>query len=892
MGDQPSTRLTMLFSDIEGSTLLLNQLGPTYPDVLATHRRILRRAFDAEHGREVGTEGDSFFVVFDSAADAAEAAAEGQQALEGHEWPDGVAVRVRMGLHTGCPEAFEDNWVGLDVHVAARVCATAHGGQVVMSSATVDDLGDHLPPGATVVDLGPHRLKDIVEPQRLSQLVVPGLPATFPPLRSLGTPGNLPTSPAPLVGRDSQLADVTSLVTAGASRMVTLTGPGGAGKTRLSISAAERLAPSFLDGVHFVDLSAATDDSVAWRELAETLGRSGESEVELLEHLRDRNVLLVLDNLEQLPRSGAAVVTKLVGATSRLRVLATSRRPLRVAGEQDYPVPPLSLPAADEARATVEVASQAESVRLFVQQARLTDPDFALTADNVEDVVSVCRRLDGLPLAVELAAARVRLLSARGLLDHLDEALALPLPGHPERQQTLTATVTWSYRMVVPDQQRAFRALAVFGTGGGTFDAVATVAGVPSSLSAVSGLLDAALVRVDDDPAGPRIRLLQPVRTVARALATDGREVRDFQRRLARHYLDLAERAAERMKGPDAIAARASIEREMDNLREVLEWSLGDRTTGDPEDETHDGTGESDETRVATGIRLSTALGWYWYVTGYDAESRRWLERASRAAVGQQGPQLAELLHSFALLFLQQGDDVRARDMVAKALVLWQRAGDRSGEAKALNSLGVVYRSLGDTARARALLQQSVDLAQATQDLQRLATVLTNLALLEIDAGHPGAALPLLAEAERLDLGMGNAWGVAADRVNRVAALLASSRTDEAMVLLRELAASVTDHGDPDLTLGVVEMLAYAASTVGDHARAVRLAACADEQRTVDDLPLTDVDRAFLERQLALSRQALGAAADELERQGRTLQVSSALAEALDITLSRASDAG
>jgi predicted ATPase/class 3 adenylate cyclase len=870
-----STGLTMLFSDIEGSTRLLNRLGSAYPDILATHRQLLRGAFARAGGREVGTEGDSFFVVFESAADAVTAAAEGQQALEAHPWPDGVTMRVRMGLHSGHPEPFEDNLVGLDVHVAARVAATAHGGQVVMSQATVDEVARRLPPGTSVRELGVHRLKDIVDPQRLSELVIPGLPSAFPPLRSLGAPGNLPSPSGPLVGRDAELAAIGTLLSTGAFRLVTLTGPGGAGKTRLSISLAANVAASFVDGVHFVDLSAATDEAVAWRTITETLGRSGDTQIELLEHLHERNVLLVLDNLEQLPASGAEVVTKLLRATTRMRLLATSRRPLHVMGEQEYPVPPLGLPAVERNAPTVEAASRAESVQLFVQQARLADPGFELSGDNVADVVAVCRRLDGLPLAVELAAARVRLLPPKALLEHLDEALGLPLPGHPQRQQTLPATVNWSYQMVGVGEQRAFRALAAFGTAGGTLDALSAVLEVPSALSAVSGLLDAALVRVEDDPAGPRARLLQPVRAVARELASNDGELGDFQRRHADHYLAIAERDGERMRGPAGIAARVSIELEMDNLRAALDWSLGDGAGHDP----------GDEARVAVGIRLCTALGWYWYVTGYDAESRQWLERASRAAAGRHDPQLAQLLHSFALLLLQQGDNGRARDVLAKALVLWQRAGDRVGETKALNSLGVAYRSLGDTDRARTLLQQSVDVARSLDNAQREATALTNLALLEIDAGHPDAALSMLAEAERLDLSLGNAWGVAADRVNLAAALLASARPAQALELLRELADSVTDHGDPDLTLGVIEMLAYAASTVGEHARAIRLAACADHQRSGGDLPLTDLDRAFLERQLAVSRRALGEAVGEPEREGWALTVPGALGEAVEISV-------
>lgn len=865
MRDTPPSELTMLFTDIEGSTRLLNRLGAGYSDVLATHRRILRTAFASAGGRELGTEGDSFFVVFATAPEAVTAAAAGQLGLEVGPWPDDLHLRVRMGLHTGHPEPFEDNLVGLDVHLAARISATAHGGQVVLSSATAARVAEALPAGTSLVGLGVHRLKDITEPQQLSQLVVPGMPATFPPLRSLGAPGSLPASPTPLIGRQDDVATVSSLLSQNGPRIVTLTGPGGTGKTRLSLAVAEGLSASFPDGVHFVDLATSTEHSMAWTTLAEMLGRSGDSQSDLLDHLRDRMLLVVLDNLEQLPDAGAPVVSALLGATNRLRLLATSRRPLRVAGEQEYPVPPLGLPEEHAGRTALEVAARAGSVQLFVQQARLADPRFSLTDANVADVVALCRRLDGLPLAVELAAARVRLLPPRALLDHLEEALELPLPGHPERQQTLMATVDWSYRMVGDPEQRAFRAMAAFGAAGGTFDAVAAVIDAPSSLPVVSGLLEAALVRVDDDPSGPRARLLLTVRSVALDLASREGELDDLRRRHADHYLALAERAGDRMKGPDAMAARASIELEMDNLRAALDWSLGERDGADDE-------------RVATGIRLCTALGWFWYLTGYDAESRRWLERASRASAGQQGPQLAQLLHSFGLLLLQQGDLVNARDVLAKSLVLWRRAADPAGETRALNSLGVVHRAMGDTDKARDLLVQSVEVARSIENPQRQATSLTNLALLEIDTGRPEAALTLLAEAERLDRQLGNAWGVAADQSNRAGALLAANHLDEAVALLSDLAGSVTDHGDPDLTLGVVELAAMAASMAGDHAGAVRLAACADEQRLLLGMPLADPDRAFLDRQLAVSRGALGHAVADTEVQGRGLDLQAALA--------------
>ncbi|WP_392543111.1 ATP-binding protein [Oryzobacter telluris] len=868
----PSAELTMLFTDIEGSTRLLNRLGPIYPDVLASHRDVLRAAFARTGGRELGTEGDSFFVVFGSAGDAVSAAAEGQTGLEAFPWPQGVRLRVRMGLHTGHPDPFEDNLVGFDVHLGARVAATAYGGQVVLSAATADRVRHALPDGTDLLDLGTHRLKDIEEPQRIFQLVVPGLPTSFPALRSLGAPGSLPVAPTALVGRDGELEALTSVLTRPGPRLVTLTGPGGTGKTRLSLAVAAVVAPAYPDGVHFVELASATEPDVAWSTLAETLGHVGDGEAGLLGRLGERDLLLVLDNLEQLPDSGADVMRSLLAGTNRLRVLATSRRPLRVPGEQEYPVPPLDLPDLGPAEGRLEAASRSGAVCLFVQQARLADPGFRLGEDNVADVVALCHRLDGLPLAVELAAARVRLLPTRALLDHLDEALGLPLPGHPERQRTLRAAVDWSYRMVGPREQRAFRALATFGGSGGTFDAVAAVLGEPSALSAVSGLLDAALVRVDDDPAGARVRLLQTVHAVAHDLAAEADELDALQHRHAEHFLAVAEREGDRLKGPDAMASRSALELEMDNVRAALDWALGGADTRAER--------PADEDRAALGIRLCTALGWYWYVTGYDVESGRWLERASSAASARQGPELARLLHTFALLLIQRGDAGRARDVLAKTLVLWRRAGDGVGESMALNSLGVAYRALGHTDRARELLVQSISVARALGSLQREATALTNLALLEVDTGRPEAALPLLSEAERIDLDLGNAWGVAADRVNLAGALLEAGRPGRAADLLRGVAARVTEHGDPDLALGVVELLAVAAAMHGEHAGAVRLAACADEQRRAGGLPLAEPDRAYLDRHLAASRVALGPELADHEREGRAMDLATALAEA------------
>ena len=506
-------------------------------------------------------------------------------------------------------------------------------------------------------------------------------------------------------------------------------------------------------------------------------------------------------------------------------MLATSRRPLFVAGEQVYPVPTLGLPGAGDGRLTAEAAGRADAVRLFVQQARLSDPGFSLDDGNVDQVVALCRRLDGLPLALELAAARIRLLPPRALLGHLDEVLGLPLPGHPHRQQSLRATVAWSYGLVDTDQQHVFRCLAAFGDSGGGLDAVAAVAGTESALGPVSGLLDASLVRVDDDLGQPRVRLLHTVRGVARTLAAAEDDLERAQERHARHYLGVAQHADDRLQGPGAVAARSRLELELDNLRSALDWSLGNGGTASA----GGSSGSGDRTEL--GVRLCYSLTWFWYLTGYGAESRRWLEQASRAASVGRGPELPQLLNALGLLQLQQGQLEASRDVLARALALWREAGDRDGEALALNGLGAVYRALGEHERSRELLRESITVGRLLSDRAREATALTNLALLEVDAGNPTAAIDLLVEAEAIDVERGNAWGVAADRTNRVTALLTCGRVSEATAVLRDLAPLVEQHGDPDLALAVLDLVAAAAAQTGQHERAVRLAACAAQQR-------------------------------------------------------------
>jgi predicted ATPase len=477
-----------------------------------------RAAFGSFGGRELGTEGDSFFVVFESAGDAVSCCVAGQRALAGHDWPGGVAVRVRMGLHSGEPTRHEDGYVGLDVHRAARIAAAAHGGQVVLSDATRLLAASRLADGVSLRDLGWHRLKDIEAPERICQLVAADLEERFPPLKSLGAQSRLPVPMTALVGRERDLEQVRAALTRPGMRLVTLTGTGGVGKTRLALAAAASLDQAFPHGVFFVALAAVRDAGVMWKTIADGLGVTGDGPAAdaVIGYLGDRRALLVLDNLEQLD-GAAGVVSGLLAAAPALVVLATSRRPLHLPGEQELPVPPLQVPR----QASVEEVAACGAARLFVQQAAMARPGFTLTAGNAADVAAICGRLDGLPLAIELAASRVRLLAPRALLARLGHSLDLAAAdvGQPSRQQTLRNAIAWSYDLLDSDLGGVFRRGGVF-AGGCDLDALAAIAAAepgpetgPDPLQLAAGLLDVSLITVTDGADGePRVGMLETIR--------------------------------------------------------------------------------------------------------------------------------------------------------------------------------------------------------------------------------------------------------------------------------------------------------------------------------------------------------------------------------------------
>src|SRR6266487_4649629 len=471
MSDLPTGTVTLFFSDMEGSTRLLQQLGERYADVLAECRHLLRQLFVQYNGSEVDTQGDAFFVAFARATDALAAAAAIQRALTERAWPEGIAVRVRIGLHTGEPKLTADGYIGMDVHHAARVMSAGHGGQILLSPTTRQLVKQHLPAGASLQDLGEHRLKDLQRPSHLFQLSLQGLPSDFPPLKTLDAhPNNLPIQPTPFIGREQEVAAVTRLLKRPDVRLVTLSGPGGVGKTRLALHVAAELSDDFTDGVFVVALAPVNTPEQVVPALAQTLGIGESSDLPLFPlletALKEKKLLLLLDNFEQVVEA-AVVLAELLAACPRLKVMVTSRMGLHVRAEHEFIVPPLSVPTLKQLP-DARTLSHYKAVALFIERAQTTKPDFSVTNSNAPIVAAICAHLDGLPLAIELAAARVKHFSPHTLLPRLEQGLSVLSGGArdlPARQQTLRGAIAWSYDLLSPEEQKLFRCLAVFMDG-------------------------------------------------------------------------------------------------------------------------------------------------------------------------------------------------------------------------------------------------------------------------------------------------------------------------------------------------------------------------------------------------------------------------------------------
>ena len=640
-GDLPSGTVTFLFTDVEGSTKLLHELGAEhYAQALAEHRRILREAFATRGGVEVDTQGDAFFVAFPTAPGAL-------AAIE--EMLAGLApgpIRVRMGVHTGTPHVAEEGYVGPDVNRAARIAACGHGGQVLVSASTASLLG-----AEGLRDLGEHRLKDLSAPERIYQLG----DDDFPPLASLHQT-NLPIPATPFLGREQELTDVLGLLSNDGFRLLTLTGPGGTGKTRLGLQAAGGVAERYPHGVWWVPLAALRDPELVLAAAGQALGAKNG----LAEHIGDRSLLLLFDNFEHLVEA-AADVAGLLASCPNLDLLVTSREPLHLTGEQEYPVPPLV---------------HEEGVRFFLAKARAVKPDFA--ADDAAS--EICRRLDDLPLALELAAARVKALSSAQILERLEQRLPLLTGGArdlPERQRTLHATIQWSHELLAAEEQRLFARLAVF-RGGCTLSAAEEV--TEADLDTVQSLVDKSLLRQTQE----RFWMLETIREYAAERLEEAGEAEELRRRHAEHFVAFAEEAEPHLRGrPREWLER--LEQEHDNLRAAL-----DRLEA------------STETQLTQ--RLAGALSVFWYMRGHLLEGGRRLESALGADERPTGAR-AKALNGVVMMTI---DGAVPKPRAEEALALHRELGDARGTAESRHLLGHVFAEEGDFSGAQELFEESV----------------------------------------------------------------------------------------------------------------------------------------------------------------------------------------
>jgi predicted ATPase/class 3 adenylate cyclase len=732
--DLPSGTVTFLFSDVEGSTRLLHELGATaYAEALAEHRRILRKAFSAYGGVEVDTQGDAFFAAFPTAPSAVAAARQLQANLASG------SIRVRIGIHTGAPHVTEEGYVGADVHRAARIAASGHGGQVLVSAATAALAGTD-----DLRDLGEHRLKDLSAPERIFQLGHDD----FPPVRSLYRT-NLPVPPTPFLGREDELAEVVRLLTREGVRLLTLIGPGGTGKTRLALQAAAEAAEAFPDGVWWVPLAPLRDQSLLLPAVAQALEVREEPGTPLAETLTGalagNESLLLLDNAEHLlpgAARGMAAIRAAIGPV----LLVTSRERLQLQGEQLFPVPTLA---------------EGDGVELFLARARALDPGF----ESSRAVGEVCARLDNLPLALELAAARTRLFAPEQLLERIAHRLDLLKAGRDAdpRQRTLRATIEWSYDLLDSEEQRLFRCLSVF-AGGWTFEAAEDVCGAdPDTLQS---LLDKSLIRRRDTDTGARFGMLETVREYAGERLRDAGETLDLQRRHAEWAARMAERAGDTIY--EALEQREldRLDAEHGNVSAALVFAA----SVDPD----------------LTARIAASLHPWWTTRGRYAELERWVEPLLERDLSPLSR--AKVLSALIAITAPRSDRDRLQAYGEELLSLSRSLGADTLTASALYALGGAAFFRGDVEHGRALLLEAIDIARRANPA-RVPRYLGSLGWVLREAGELAEAHEILDEAVELGRHQGNPYRLSLILAQRANLALDEHEFEEALALYREALA-------------------------------------------------------------------------------------------------------
>jgi predicted ATPase/class 3 adenylate cyclase len=832
MAERPSGTVTFLFTDIEESTRLLRELGAErYRTALEDHRRILRGAFERHEGHEVDTEGDSFLVAFHRATDAVQAAEQGQRDLASHDWPDDKPVLVRMGIHTAEVSDASEGYVGIGVHRGARIAAAGHGGQVLVSRATADLLTDekHI----RVRDLGEHRLKDLSEPQRIYQLQISGLPDSFPALRATSVNlTNLAPSLTSFIGRERELAELRALT--GRQRLVTLIGVGGTGKTRLMTEVGAGLLERFTDGVWLAELAPIGDPELVPAQITRSLGLSEEPGRKpmdsLLDFLGPKSLLLLLDNCEHVIAAAAQLADKVLSNSPSTTILASSREALGLEGEVAFQVPSLGLPEAASAQdpagaqstragepaadddAWLSDVAASESVRLFTDRATAVSPSFALTPANARAVLDICRRLDGIPLAIELAAARVTVLSVEEIDAGLGDRFRLLTSGRRgalPRQQTLQALIDWSWDLLPDGDRRLLARLSVF-AGGWTLDAATAIVSVgnvtPDRMDTLDGLarlVDRSLVVAEQGEA-TRYHMLETIRQYARDRLVDLGETDALRSAHIAYYLDLALQAERPLMGPDMVLWLGRLEREIDELRAALDWGL--------------------DTEPEHAIRLTLALLPYWRARAFGSEAVDQIVRA--AAVAESLPPapadappdaardrtilVARVLAAAGHAESVWGSGARAYEYAERGVALARETDDLEAKADALAALSIAAVFSGHLGDAMKMHDELIDLAVRRGDFWTVTMVEAGAALGELGSGDLAAAERRLARATEAALRSGNPFAMAFAKLNSGRIAGWAGRLDEARPFFAQAEQLYREIGDRRFELVARSDLAHA----------------------------------------------------------------------------------
>jgi predicted ATPase/class 3 adenylate cyclase len=926
MTDLPSGTVTFLFTDIEGSTKLAQQHPDSWEAARQRHDAILRQAIEKHHGYVFQIIGDAFCAAFHTAPDALAAALTAQRALQPTlNNQESTMIRVRMGLHTGAAEARDGDYQGYVTLVRVqRVMSVAYGGQIVLSITSAELVRGNVPAGLSLRDLGEHRLKGLLNPEHLWQVVVPELPQDFPPLQSLNAiPNNLPVQLTSFIGREKELAELKRLLPT--TRLLTLTGSGGVGKTRLSLELAAEVLDTFKDGVWFIELAPLADPALIPGLIASTIGlkeQPGQALRALLsDYFHTRTALLMLDNCEHLIAECATLGDTLLRTAPGLAILASSREALGIAGELAWRVASLQIPnPAQASQMPLAELTQYEAVRLFSERAKFAQPAFAVSDANAPAVAQICYRLDGIPLAIELAAARIKLFPAEQIATRLDDRFRLLTGGSRTalpRQQTLRALIDWSYSLLSEPERVLLRRLAVF-AGGWTLEAAeavcadvvgaglgpyalgwssprvgsgdspaspagpkdAPVTGQPPGgqprglplqqtdvLDLLSHLVDKSLVVAEERTGSARYRMLETIRQYAREKLLESDEGRGLHDQHLDYFARLGAEAEPKLRGRELGAWLDRLEAEMDNIRTALSWS---RETG----------------RTEAGLSLAASLFWFWNLRGYQTEGLEWLQSLLALPAPVKNTLMrGRALNALALTNSRRGNYGTARPLAGEALEIGQELHDQQLVASAYLGLAAIAFYEGNLALAQSMREQSLTIWQALGDRHQIGFTISNMGMLAAVQGDYVRAEQSLAEGVRLMQEFGDKNSLSAAARFWGYALLYQDNDKAAATKFRESLTLNWELGDRQAVGACFAAYASLAVVREDFRRAVLLLGATDRVCESLDMRLLPHDQPFFDRCTSAARAKLDAAAfNAAWEAGRAMTIE----QAIDLALKEA----